>query len=114
MRKEWDAVSVIIVALAVAAPTLVWLDVAGPLRTALVLPLVSLLPGLALVRLVHPIEYLNSTAVLAAAVSLALDVGASLAMLYLHRWSVVGVLALLAVVTVSATAARPIATRSSA
>jgi len=114
MRKEWDAVSVIIVALAVAAPTLVWLDVAGPLRTALVFPLVSLLPGLALVRLVHPIEHLNSTAVLAAAVSLALDVGASLTMVYLHRWSVVGVLSLLAVVTVSATAARPITTRSSA
>jgi len=59
----------------------------------------------------RPIEHLNSTVVLAIAVSLALDVVASLAMVYLHTWSVVGVLGLLAVVTLSATVARHVVMR---
>jgi hypothetical protein len=111
MKKERDAASLAIAILAVAAPTVVAFGVAGPLRTAVALPLVSLLPGLALVRVVHPIEHLNSTVVLAIAVTLALDVVASLTMVYLHAWSVVSVLALLAIVALSATVARHVVMR---
>ena len=101
-----------ILAVAVAAPVVLAAELPAVLRVPMALLLVGLVPGLALVRLAVDTDWLT-TAVLAVAISLALDVLVAVTLLYTNVWSALFGEVVLAVVAVAAVLVR-LATRGRA
>lgn len=107
MRAQWnlDGTTAGMIAVAVAAPVLLRVDAPLFVRIPIVLLLVGMVPGLALTRLCSVADG-PTIVVLAIALTLALDVAIALALLYLHAWSVLLGVSVLAGVTLIATAAQ--------
>jgi uncharacterized membrane protein len=103
MIRRADRWAALVVVLAAAAMALTLADVHSPARAAIVLAFVLVAPGLAIVRPIGMRDPMVEL-MLAVAVSVALDTLAASAILYAGAWSPNLILAVVAAITLAATA----------
>jgi hypothetical protein len=101
-----------VIVVAVAGPVLLTMDGPALLRIPIMVLLLGLVPGLAVVRAYARTTDPLSVAILAIALSFALDVVVASTLLYLRAWSVLMAVSVLAAVVLVATAVRHASRRS--